>query len=97
MIKGIIKLVSSSTKVLTSPFYFIKNFPIILTDTLTSIFPTFLQLQVLHITLMWCALWKDKNAGMFFVLAFTIYISVYDIMLTARFSLVATVVLVNRF
>ena len=52
MIKGIIKLVSSNTKVLTSPFYFIKNFPIILTDTLTSIFPTFIQLQILQISLM---------------------------------------------
>ena len=82
MIKGIITLVSSKTKVLTSPFYFINNFPIILTDTLTSAFATFLQLQILQATLMLYALWKDKNAGMFFALVIALYLSVYDIMLT---------------
>jgi hypothetical protein len=95
--KGVTKLVSSNTKVLTSPFYFIKKFSIILTDTLNRIFPTFLQLQILQITLMWCALWKNKNAGMFLILVIILYLSLYDIMLTKCVSPAPTIAPFDRF
>jgi len=39
----------------------------------------------------------DKNVGIFFILVTTLYLSVYDIMLTVCVSPVATIVPVDRF